>query len=81
MSVVYKIDVLEALKEKGYSSYVLRKKNLISERVVQRIRQNEPVSWLILGRICKLLECRIEDIIVFNDDGKDFIDENEKEDA
>lgn len=35
MSIVYKIDVLSALKEKGYSTYKLRKEKLLGESVIQ----------------------------------------------
>ena len=31
MALKYKINVLDALKEKGYSSYTLRKEKLLSE--------------------------------------------------
>ena len=40
----YKIDVLEELKNKGYSSYKLRKEKLMGEAQIQKIRDNELVS-------------------------------------
>lgn len=63
MPLQYKIDVLSALKEKGYSSYRLRKEKIFGERVIQQLRDREPVSWEVLGRLCSLLSCDIGDII------------------
>ena len=37
----YKIDVLEALKEKGYSSYKIRKDKLIGEAQLTKIRSGD----------------------------------------
>ena len=63
MPLQYKIDALSALKEKGYSSYRLRKEKIFGERVIQQLRNREPVSWEVLGRLCALLGCDIGDII------------------
>lgn len=63
MPLQYKIDVLAALKEKGFSSYRLRKEKIFGERVIQQLRNKEPVSWEVLGRLCALLECEIGDLL------------------
>lgn len=65
MSLKYKIDVLEALKEKGYSSYILRKEKLLSESTIQKLRNGEGVAWDNLDTLCKLLECDISDILEY----------------
>ena len=65
MALKYKIDVLEALKEKGYSSYSLRKEKLLSESTIQKLRSGEGVSWDNLETLCKLLECDISDILEY----------------
>lgn len=38
MPIYYKIDVLAALKEKGYSAYKLRQDKIFGERIIQQIR-------------------------------------------
>lgn len=63
MPLQYKIDVLAALKEKGFSTYRLRKDKIFGERVIQQLRNQEPVSWEVLGRLCSLLGCDIGEII------------------
>ena len=40
----YKIDVLEAMKEKGYTSYKIRKEKLIDEAQLTKIRSGEIAS-------------------------------------
>ena len=63
MPLKFKIDPLAALKEAGYSSYRLRKERVFGERVITQLRNKEPVSWEVLGRLCALLNCDIGDIL------------------
>lgn len=63
--LAYKIDVLQALKEKGYTSYKLRTEKLIGERQVQQLREGVIVSPAVLDKLCKLLECQPGDIIEY----------------
>lgn len=65
MPLKYKIDPLAALKSAGYSTYRLRKERIFGERVIQQLREQEPVSWEVLGRLCLLLNCEIGDILNF----------------
>lgn len=68
MSIRYKIDVLEALKSAGYTTYRLRQDKIIGERVVQQLRSNEIVSWNTINKICALLNCQPGDIVEYVDD-------------
>ena len=63
--VAYKIDVLAALKEKGFSTYKLRQEKLLGESVIQQIRVGDPVSWPNVARLCELLGCQIGDILEY----------------
>ena len=65
MALKYKIDVLEALKAKGYSSYILRKEKLLSESTIQKLRNGEGVAWDNLETLCKLLDCDICEILEY----------------
>lgn len=65
MALKYKINILDALKEKGVSSYALRKEKLLSESTIQKLRNGEGVSWDNLETLCKLLECDISDLLVY----------------
>jgi putative transcriptional regulator len=68
MPLKFKIDVLEALKEKGYSSYILRKEKLLSESTIQKLRSGEGISWDNLETLCKLLDCDISAILEYQKD-------------
>lgn len=65
MPVRYKIDIIAALKDAGYSSYRLRKEKIMGEATLTKIRAGELVSWENIGRICELLGCDIGDILTF----------------
>ncbi len=67
MAITYTKDVLQALKDKGFSSYKLRKDRLLGEATIQKLRNNELVSWDNINTICKLLECNIGDILQYTD--------------
>lgn len=65
MAIRYKIDVLAALKAKGYSSTKIREEKLIGQSYLQQIRHGELVSWKTLDMICSLLECQPGDLIEY----------------
>lgn len=65
MAIVYKIDVIEALKRKGYSSYRIRREKIIGERQMTQIRNGEVVSNACLDKLCSLLECQPGDILEY----------------
>lgn len=58
MALVYKIDVLAALKEKGYNTNRLRKEKILAESTIQKLRDRNPISWANIAQICDLLECQ-----------------------
>ena len=65
MPLVYKIDVLNALKEKGYNTNKIRTEGLLSQSTLQKFRNKQGVSWENLDTLCRLLECQPADLIEF----------------
>ena len=63
--LVYKIDVLESLKEAGYNTTRLRKEKLLNESAIQYIREGKPVGAKALDNICKLLDMQPGNIIKY----------------
>ena len=61
----YRVDVLAALKAKGYTTYQIRKEKLLSESTVQKLRAGVGVSWENIETLCRLLECQPGDIILY----------------
>lgn len=65
MPIKYKIDILAALKAKGYSTYKLRKEGIFGEATIQALRSDQIVSAETLGKLCDLLDCQPGDILIF----------------
>ena len=65
MAIRYKVDIMAALKEKGYSSTKIREDKLIGQSYLQQIRHGELVSWKTLDTICALLECQPGDLVEY----------------
>ena len=63
----YKINILEALKEKGYTSYRIREDKIIGEAQLTKIRNGDIASKETLNTICKLLNCQPGDILEYVD--------------
>lgn len=69
MAIVYKQDMLAALKEAGYSTARIRKERLIGEATVQQLRHDKLVSWATIDTICRLLNCQPGDILEYKEEG------------
>ena len=65
MAIRYKVDTMEELKKKGYSSTKIRNDKLIGQSYLQQLRHGELVSWKTLDTICALLECQPGDLIEY----------------
>lgn len=63
--LTYKINVLETLKESGYSSTRILKEGLISQSAVQKIRKNEMVGIKTIEKLCELLDMQPGNIIKY----------------
>ena len=65
---VYKFDVLDTLKESGFTTTRLRKDNLLGENAIQSLRRGEMVGIIALEKICKLLDMQPGNIIKYVED-------------
>lgn len=61
----YKINIIEALKSIGYSSYKIRQEKILGQATLQKMRQNELVSWENINTICSLLNCQPGDLLEY----------------
>lgn len=68
MPLRYKIDVLQALKQKGYSAYRLAQEKLLSGSSIQKLRTGVPLGADGLEMLCKLLVCQPGDIIEYREE-------------
>ena len=65
MPMIYKLNVLSALKEKGYTPTRIRQEKIMSESTLQKFRNNEMVSIDNISRLCEILSCQPADIIEY----------------
>ena len=70
MALRFKIDIIKALKEKGISTYIMRKEKILSESTIQKLREGKGIAWENIDTICKLLECQPGDILEYIPDYK-----------
>ena len=49
--IKYKIDILEELKKKGYSTYIIRKNKYLSETALTNIRAGKPLPITALESV------------------------------
>ena len=58
----------KTLKEKGISTYKLINEYGISRSLLDRLKHNRPISTVTLNDLCNILHCRVEDVLVFQED-------------
>jgi len=58
----------QTMKEKGVTQYTLIKKYGISPGQITRLKRNESVSTHTIEMFCKILKCKVEDIMQYIED-------------
>lgn len=65
MPIVYKMNVLDALKKAGYNTNKIRKEKIMGESMLQKLRRGQMVSWATFETLCELLDCQPADLIAY----------------
>lgn len=55
----------KTMREKGVSQYVLIKEYHVSPAQITRLKRNESVSTHTIDMFCKILDCKVEDIMQY----------------
>lgn len=63
--IKYKINIMESLKAKGYTSYKLRKEKIFGEATMTKFRNKEYINFENLNLLCRLLDCQPGDILEY----------------
>ena len=63
------------MKEKGITQYALIKTYHISPAQITRLKRNESVSTHTIDVFCKILDCRVEDVMEYRRDVEEEIQE------
>lgn len=66
--LTYKINVLETLKESGYTTTRLRKDKLLGENAIQSLRRGDMIGIIALEKVCTLLDMQPGNIIKYVED-------------
>ena len=53
------------MKERGVTQYALIKKHGVSPSQITRMKRNESVSTHTIEMFCKILNCRVEDVMEY----------------
>ncbi len=65
MPLQYKVNILNALKEKGYNTNKIRTEGILSQSTLQKLREGKGLSWENIERLCSLLECQPGDLMEY----------------
>lgn len=52
----------QTMREKGFTTYMLREKCGIDSKTIRRLRANENMETKTLNKLCAVLDCSLEDI-------------------
>lgn len=58
----------ETMKQRGITQYALIKRHHISPAQITRLKRNESVSTHTIETFCRILHCRVEDIMEYIED-------------
>ena len=58
----------KTMKEKNVSTYKLIHEYGISRSLLDRLKHNRPISTVTLNDLCKILCCRVEDVIIYTEE-------------
>ena len=55
----------KTIKKRDISTYKLINQYGVSRSLLDRLKHNKPISTVTLNDLCKMLSCRVEDVLVF----------------
>ena len=58
----------KTLKEKNITTYKLIHQFGVSRSLLDRLKHDKPISTVTLNDLCRFLECRVEDILLYVED-------------
>lgn len=58
----------KTLENKGMTKYTLTHYFELSPRLITKLQRNEPINTTTIDKLCSILECRVEDILFYEED-------------
>ena len=65
--LTYKIDVIQALQDRGYTTYRIRQERIINESALQALRTGDMIGIKTLEKLCVILQLQPGDIIEYRE--------------
>lgn len=53
------------LRNSSESTYTLIKNHRISSSTIDKLRNDKPITMTTLNDLCRILNCRVEDVIIY----------------
>ena len=60
----------KTIKTKNISTYKLINEYRISRSLLDRLKHNKPITTVPINDLCKILDCKVEDIVNYIPDEK-----------
>ena len=57
--------LFQTMKDKGVTTYRLVMQHNISRSLLNRLKHNKPISTVTLEDLCRILHCRVQDVIEY----------------
>ena len=58
----------KTLEERGMTKYTLTHYFELSPRLITKLQRNEPINTTTIDKLCSILECKVEDIVTYEED-------------
>ncbi len=58
----------KTLEQSDESTYTLIHKHNISSATIDRLRKNQGISTMKIDDLCRILHCKVEDILIYEED-------------
>ena len=65
MGLQWTQDGMVLMREAGYTSYRLRRENLMSQSTMTKIRQGKPIAWADIEKICRFAGKQPQDFLEY----------------
>ena len=64
----------QTMKAKGITTYKLVNQYRLSRSLLDRLKHNKPISTVTLNDLCTILDCRVEEVLVYCKDENSDLD-------
>ena len=55
----------KTMKKKNITTYTLITKHNLSRSLIDRLKHNKPITTVTLDDLCKILSCKVEDVMEY----------------